>query len=474
MVKKGGLTAELEELCNACNKHTDDWEKRQAAVLDMQELVQRYPAAAFTGEVWRTLNKTLKYTIQDLRSNLVRETCKLLTIMSEISGDSMKLLMRDIFGAMLHLVGGTNSTIQEYVDDCVKSVIHNTRFPKQIKEMVFEARDSHSARLREAVASYLTLMLEVWPASVLDREVEHLQSGITMLVQDASVKAREEARHAYTLFQAHWSTRADRILQKVDQRTAKLLQNGPPKPGHASGASASSLEGRGHRQSMLVRPQAGRRQSSQGEDHSRSQPTRRQSQGGDRGSQTPRSTRSRGHSPRTFSECGDCGVEVGYNVLVRAHGEMTRGVVRFVGEAHFAAGMWVGVELEASRGKNDGSVGGVSYFSCRDNFGMFVRPDAVEREEDELIEEDEEAARRRTEARELLDAHRKYAQQLMSTLQEEVQVIPAMDAVLKSPKPLDEGQVASYRELLGSVLGARDSLAAALREQLGVGQQGGG
>ncbi|QRW26877.1 Dynein associated protein [Rhizoctonia solani] len=54
-----------------------------------------------------------------------------------------------------------------------------------------------------------------------------------------------------------------------------------------------------------------------------------------------------------------------------------RGTVRFVGNTAFAPGKWVGIELAAPNGKNDGSVKDVVYFSCAPNHGVFVRPSQV-------------------------------------------------------------------------------------------------
>lgn len=55
----------------------------------------------------------------------------------------------------------------------------------------------------------------------------------------------------------------------------------------------------------------------------------------------------------------------------------TRGIIRFFGSTCFAAGDWVGVELDAAVGKNDGSVNDVRYFECEPFHGLFVRPTAV-------------------------------------------------------------------------------------------------
>ncbi|KAI0684674.1 dynactin [Cytidiella melzeri] len=54
-----------------------------------------------------------------------------------------------------------------------------------------------------------------------------------------------------------------------------------------------------------------------------------------------------------------------------------RGIVRFCGSTSFASGKWVGIELDEANGKNDGTVNGEKYFTCKLGHGVFVRPSQV-------------------------------------------------------------------------------------------------
>ena len=48
-------------------------------------------------------------------------------------------------------------------------------------------------------------------------------------------------------------------------------------------------------------------------------------------------------------------------------------LVRFYGATSFSSGKWIGIELGEPVGKNDGTVQGVKYFTCKPNHGMFIR-----------------------------------------------------------------------------------------------------
>ncbi|KAF2361557.1 CAP Gly-rich domain [Trinorchestia longiramus] len=64
-------------------------------------------------------------------------------------------------------------------------------------------------------------------------------------------------------------------------------------------------------------------------------------------------------------------LSVGDRVVVNGKGMVRVGVLRHLGRTDFADGLWAGVELDDPVGKNDGSVAGKKYFSCKPLHGLF-------------------------------------------------------------------------------------------------------
>ena len=52
------------------------------------------------------------------------------------------------------------------------------------------------------------------------------------------------------------------------------------------------------------------------------------------------------------------------------------GYLRYCGPTEFASGVWAGIELDEPVGKNDGSIGGISYFKCPNNYGKYICDEA--------------------------------------------------------------------------------------------------
>merc|ERR1719150_652350 len=54
-----------------------------------------------------------------------------------------------------------------------------------------------------------------------------------------------------------------------------------------------------------------------------------------------------------------------------------KGIVRFKGKTKFKEGEWFGIELDSPHGKNDGSVQGNRYFTCKMKHGVFCQQNHI-------------------------------------------------------------------------------------------------
>ncbi|KAJ3346134.1 CAP-GLY domain-containing linker protein 1 [Kappamyces sp. JEL0680] len=73
-----------------------------------------------------------------------------------------------------------------------------------------------------------------------------------------------------------------------------------------------------------------------------------------------------------IQEATDYRFQVGDSIRTRDDERIREGKVAYLGKTEFAKGNWAGIILDTPSGKNNGTVEGVTYFECKDNFGVFV------------------------------------------------------------------------------------------------------
>ncbi|KAH8071774.1 hypothetical protein JL721_4282 [Aureococcus anophagefferens] len=71
------------------------------------------------------------------------------------------------------------------------------------------------------------------------------------------------------------------------------------------------------------------------------------------------------------------------------------GVVKFVGEVHYASGEWIGVALDEPKGGNDGTVKGETYFVCNPKHGVMLYDDDDDDDDEDAAVPDDDAEKAR-------------------------------------------------------------------------------
>ena len=74
--------------------------------------------------------------------------CKVLEILSEVAGDTMRPLIRELLPTLIELLASGNKVIQGYIGDCMVTIIQHTRF-RGLPYIVEQATTNKSKDVRD-------------------------------------------------------------------------------------------------------------------------------------------------------------------------------------------------------------------------------------------------------------------------------------------------------------------------------------
>ncbi|KAF1792741.1 CLASP N-terminal domain [Phytophthora cactorum] len=330
-MSKEALVTLLAREMDRVARNTENWQERMAALGEMQrafELLEKDPpagtvAASLSTEVWKTL-RPLKGMVQDLRSQIVKEVCALLTTVSRVTRDAMAPFLRDILPTLVEVRGSGNKVCGTYCGECLEAVVTQTVVKgATLRLFVDILLDSKNKLIRLCCISCLRRALVAWSPVMDKSDVQQLEKGLQHALYDASSSCRAQAHELFLAFHTLFPKRALVVMSMVDYKIQKRLE------ALVSSDVAESTKGAGSASNAMQQVQA----------------------------------------------LAGFNLDVGDRVCIPD--KELFGFVRFLGEIIGVKGIWVGIELDEAYGKNDGSVKGRCYFRCKPKHGVFARPHQV-------------------------------------------------------------------------------------------------
>eukprot|EP01114_Cavostelium_apophysatum_P000677 TRINITY_DN10619_c0_g1_i2.p1 TRINITY_DN10619_c0_g1~~TRINITY_DN10619_c0_g1_i2.p1 ORF type:complete len:448 (+),score=90.33 TRINITY_DN10619_c0_g1_i2:171-1346(+) len=170
----------------------------------------------------------LTFMVSDLRSIIVKEACSLLNMIANKMGSLFEDYSVIYIPLLLKQSVVKIRIISESAHVCIRTLLAKTQITN-IRSIVEGCNSPKNPIMRRNCTSYLTLILEKYPTSKLDKMMDNLSSLLRTLLQDASAEVRAEARGAFALFSKYWPDAADRIMNEIPVEFRKYLtpQNTP-------------------------------------------------------------------------------------------------------------------------------------------------------------------------------------------------------------------------------------------------------
>jgi hypothetical protein len=243
-----------------------DWEERVKSLVVVQGLVSQCaealqsqlqvaagPAASAAQQEQRELlvhevrsvlsrmRRPLEANLKDLRSSIVRETCKVLAACFDCLGQLFALVAGALLPTLLDLVAGGNKVIAAYADQCCQHMLETVGVSSALPRLVRSASGSKSREMREQCVGYLCIVLRRWGRRQLSRHVVLLQDALVQLLRDASTTVRERARDCFACFAKHFPEEAQMTVFRTDDRTQRALSKVVQEARRAEGKDSDSV-----------------------------------------------------------------------------------------------------------------------------------------------------------------------------------------------------------------------------------------
>ena len=175
-----------------------------------------------TKEIFHKLKLPLKQQLTDLRSQIVRLACQVVTKFAVVAGHRSRDFLSFVMPQLISMAAGANKVMAGFALDCAREVCSVVQVHKAIAPLCELCTTSRNKAVVECAIECILVALNKWE-SFRRNDVDSVEVAFEHCLKAASSKARATARQCYWAFHKSYPDRALKILKRTDTRTTKLI-----------------------------------------------------------------------------------------------------------------------------------------------------------------------------------------------------------------------------------------------------------
>ncbi|XP_037092973.1 CLIP-associating protein 1-like isoform X3 [Pollicipes pollicipes] len=235
------LEENMIKIRDTVNQPSNAWDKRIEALKKLRGIL--ISGGTRFDELYqqlRLMEPALQLTVQDLRSQVVREGCITIAYLSQQLGHRVDHVCLSLLPYLIELIPNSAKVMSTSGVVAVRFIIQNTHYARLIP-IITGQLTAKSREIRRACCEFLEQLVTSWPTQALERHVGVIQEAVRRAVGDADSEVRATGRRTFWGFADHFKEQADSLLNSLDSQHKKLLAGEMSKSSSNNSLTGSSL-----------------------------------------------------------------------------------------------------------------------------------------------------------------------------------------------------------------------------------------
>ena len=240
------------------SSNSEEWKPRVAALAELEELVTEglqvdgYEVFSdWAQPLLSSLSTSLVVQVTDLRSEVVRQSCHLLSFLALHVPAAFTKACTKLFPSLLKVASGTNGVIRSYAAPACVEVVEHVHHSSLLLDLLQELKTSKNKTALALASQLLQVALRVWGTRVLRKYAALMEESIVaLLLTAADASTRSTAGECGLLFLDHFPARSRPLLHALDARATKVVNECRREHSSALNAAPAAAQGKGRSDSL--------------------------------------------------------------------------------------------------------------------------------------------------------------------------------------------------------------------------------